>query len=134
MNSLCIQKLKTKKNTEQISYLMNSLCIQKLSYFHWNSTNDDSLLYNCISNNCCYESFYKRAYGEIFLTSDATDKLSAVADDAGRMLDYHRFGWLLFLVLRVRVFGRFKDLVTSTNGLLSILVSSVPLDFNSFKL
>ncbi|XP_027153073.1 retinoblastoma-related protein [Coffea eugenioides] len=65
--------------------------------------------------------YYKRTYGEIFLTNDATDKLSAFANDTGYTLDYRRFGWLLFLVLRVRVFGRFKDLVTSTNGLLSIL-------------
>lgn len=37
--------------------------------------------------------------------------------------EYHRFGWLLFLALRVHAFSRFKDLVTCTNGLISILVS-----------
>lgn len=37
--------------------------------------------------------------------------------------EYHRFGWLLFLALRIHAFSRFKDLVTCTNGLISILVS-----------
>ena len=89
--------------------------------------NKFSLLSDLWNNNCnfnyfCDERYYKRTYGEIFLTNDATDKLSAFANDTGYTLDYRRFGWLLFLVLRVHVFGRFKDLVTSTNGLLSILV------------
>ncbi|KAL3500942.1 hypothetical protein ACH5RR_035391 [Cinchona calisaya] len=64
---------------------------------------------------------YKRAFRDCFFTSEASDKLSAVDIDADCMMDYHRFGWLLFLVLRIHAFGRFKDLVTSTNGLISIL-------------
>jgi len=40
-----------------------------------------------------------------------------------RVSECHRFGWLLFLALRVHAFSRFKDLVTCTNGLISIMVS-----------
>ncbi|KAH9299084.1 hypothetical protein KI387_030766, partial [Taxus chinensis] len=36
---------------------------------------------------------------------------------------YLRFGWMLFLALRIHVFSRFKDLVTCTNGLVSILTN-----------
>ncbi|EEF32393.1 retinoblastoma-related protein isoform X2 [Ricinus communis] len=77
---------------------------------------------------------YKRAYRELFLTSDANvDKQSATA----YMSDYHRFGWLLFLALRVHAFSRFKDLVTCTNGLVSvlaILIIHVPVRFRNFNL
>ena len=76
---------------------------------------------------------YKRAIREFFLTTEANvDKQSAVASASGYVSDYHRFGWLLFLALRVHAFSRFKDLVTCMNGLVSILVShfllySIPL-------
>ncbi|KAF2302920.1 hypothetical protein GH714_011041 [Hevea brasiliensis] len=70
---------------------------------------------------------YKRAYRELFLTSDANvDKQSAVASDTAPISEYYHFGWLLFLALRVHAFSRFKDLVTCTNGLVSVLVSSNP--------
>lgn len=65
--------------------------------------------------------YYKRIFGEFFVASDANiEKNSSVTVHAS---DYHRFGWLLFLALRVHAFSRFKDLVTCTNGLISILVS-----------
>lgn len=71
---------------------------------------------------------YKRIYREFFLPSDANgDKQSAAASTSGYVSDYHRFGWLLFLALRIHAFSRFKDLVTCTNGLVSILVSYIPL-------
>lgn len=64
-----------------------------------------------------------RAYRDFFSTSDTiVDKQSAAANVSGYVSDYHRFGWLLFLALRVHAFSRFKDLVTCTNGLVSILV------------
>ena len=76
--------------------------------------------------------YYKRAYREFFLTTDANvDKQSALASASGYVSDYHRFGWLLFLALRVHAFSRFKDLVTCTNGLVSILVSVFPALLNS---
>lgn len=69
--------------------------------------------------------YYKRAYQELFLPNDASSgQDSVVSSSVGYVSDYHRFGWLLFLALRIHAFSRFKDLVTCTNGLVSILVSS----------
>ncbi|GMN55572.1 hypothetical protein TIFTF001_024684 [Ficus carica] len=66
--------------------------------------------------------FYKRAYLEFFLASDANmDKKSTSGSPTGYLSEYHRFGWLLFLAFRTHVFSRFKDLVTCTNCLVSIL-------------
>ncbi|KAM3685776.1 hypothetical protein ACJW31_11G144100 [Castanea mollissima] len=80
---------------------------------------------------------YKRAIREFFLTTEANvDKQSAVASASGYVSDYHRFGWLLFLALRVHAFSRFKDLVTCMNGLVSILailIIHVPVRFRNFK-
>lgn len=77
--------------------------------------------------------YYRRAYNEFFLTRDANgDSQSAVAGSMGSLSDYHRFGWLLFLALRNHAFSRFKDLVTCTNGLVSvlaILIIHVPTSF-----
>ncbi|XP_035542050.1 retinoblastoma-related protein-like isoform X2 [Juglans regia] len=81
---------------------------------------------------------YGRAYRDFFLTSDANvDKQSSVASSSGYVSDYHRFGWLLFLALRVHVFSRCKDLVTCTNGLVSvlaILIIHVPVRFRNFNI
>ncbi|KAL5800880.1 hypothetical protein ACOSQ3_032512 [Xanthoceras sorbifolium] len=81
---------------------------------------------------------YKRTYREFFLSSDASgDKQSAVSSAIGYISDYHQFGWLLFLALRVHAFGRFKDIVTCTNGLASILViliTHVPVRFRNFNI
>ncbi|BFG41419.1 hypothetical protein CerSpe_276940 [Prunus speciosa] len=82
--------------------------------------------------------YYKRVYREVFLTSDAkSDKQSAVARGTGYVSEYHRFGWLLFLALRVHVFSRFKDLLTCANGLvaiLAILIIHVPVCFRNFNI
>lgn len=82
--------------------------------------------------------YYKRVYREFFLTSDSNaDKQPAVTSSTGYVSDYHRFGWLLFLALRVHVFSRFKDLVTCTNGLVSILailIIHVPIRFRNFNI
>ncbi|XP_015894766.1 retinoblastoma-related protein isoform X1 [Ziziphus jujuba] len=75
--------------------------------------------------------YYQRACQEFFLTSDAS------IDTTGHMSKYHRFGWLLFLALRVHVFSRFKDLVTCMNGLVSvlaILILHVPVHFRNFSI
>lgn len=67
---------------------------------------------------------YKRAFRELFLSSDANiDKNSDADDAADPVSEYRRFGWLLFLALRIHAFSRFKDLVTCTNGFVSVLVS-----------
>ncbi|MCI08944.1 retinoblastoma-related protein 1-like, partial [Trifolium medium] len=66
--------------------------------------------------------YYKRVFEEFFVSIDANvENNSSVTTN--HVSEYHRFGWLLFLALRVHAFSRFKDLVTCTNGLISILVS-----------
>ncbi|XWS57044.1 hypothetical protein CRYUN_Cryun09bG0137700 [Craigia yunnanensis] len=81
---------------------------------------------------------YKRAFWELFLTSDANiDKQQDVTSAPDYVSEYHRFGWLLFLALRVHAFSRFKDLVTCTNGfvsVLAILIIHVPIRFRNFKI
>lgn len=64
--------------------------------------------------------FYKRAYLEFFLASDTLNS-SSNSSNGCYISDYHRFGWLIFLELRVHSVSRFKDLVTCTNELVSIL-------------
>ncbi|XP_021888375.1 retinoblastoma-related protein [Carica papaya] len=82
--------------------------------------------------------YYKRVYQEFFLASDGNVEKKSVAASANVYVsDYHRFGWLLFLALRVHAFSRFKDLVTCTNGLVSILailIIHVPIRFRNFNI
>ncbi|XP_077227856.1 retinoblastoma-related protein-like [Tasmannia lanceolata] len=82
--------------------------------------------------------FYKHAYQEFFLTADVNDdKHPALASSTSYVSDHHRFGWLLFLALRIHAFSRFKDLVTCTNGLVSILailILHVPAHLRNFSL
>nr|QYW07157.1 retinoblastoma-related protein 2 [Dimocarpus longan] len=81
---------------------------------------------------------YKRTYRDFFLHSDANgDKQTANNSGTGHVSDYHRFGWLLFLALRVHAFGRLKDIVTCINGLASImaiLIMHVPVRFRNFNI
>ncbi|XP_058744187.1 retinoblastoma-related protein 1-like [Vicia villosa] len=79
--------------------------------------------------------YYKRVFEEFFVSTDANveNNLSVT----NHVSKYHRFGWLLFLALRVHAFSRFKDLVTCTNGLISILailIIHVPAHFRSFNI
>ncbi|XP_027910540.1 retinoblastoma-related protein 1 isoform X2 [Vigna unguiculata] len=79
--------------------------------------------------------YYKRVFGEFFVTTDSNaEKNSSVTVHAS---EYHRFGWLLFLALRLHAFSRFRDLVTCTNGLISILailIIHVPTRFRNFNI
>lgn len=79
---------------------------------------------------------YKRVYQEFFMMSDGdNEKETAFSTTASHVSDYHRFGWLLFLALRKHAFSRFKDIVTCTNGLVSILailILHVPVRFRKF--
>ncbi|KAK8536004.1 hypothetical protein V6N12_012666 [Hibiscus sabdariffa] len=81
---------------------------------------------------------YKRAFWELFLASDANiDKQQNATSSQDYLPECHRFGWLLFLALRVHAFSRFKDLVTCTNGfvsILAILIIHVPIRFRNFKI
>ncbi|KAF9606989.1 hypothetical protein IFM89_030408 [Coptis chinensis] len=82
--------------------------------------------------------YYKRAFQDFFLTNDASSGKQLVGvSSTGNVPDYYQFGWLLFLALRVHVFSRFKDLVTCTNGLVSvlaILILHVPVSFRNFSI
>ncbi|KAF7836195.1 Retinoblastoma-related protein 1 [Senna tora] len=81
--------------------------------------------------------YYKRAFGEFFLANNANEKQSDASMTTDYASQYHRFGWLLFLALRVHAFSRFKDLVTCTNGLVSILailIIHIPARFRSFNI
>ncbi|GAB4860659.1 Retinoblastoma- protein 1 [Ancistrocladus abbreviatus] len=82
--------------------------------------------------------YYKRAYQVFFKTSEADkNSMDPNSSSSGYISEYHKFGWLLFLALRVHAFGRFKDLVTCTNGLVSILailIVHVPSCFRNFTI
>lgn len=71
-----------------------------------------------LSTSCLYIfRYYRRAFEELFVTNETN------GFDNEEISNLYRFGWLLFLVLRVQALGQYKDLVTSTNGLVSVLVS-----------
>ncbi|KAK1319258.1 Retinoblastoma-related protein [Acorus calamus] len=82
--------------------------------------------------------FYKRAYLEFFIqTSASVGKQAFGSSRPGYISDYHYFGWLLFLALRVHAFSCFKDLATCANGLISILAIlfiHVPVSFRNFDI
>ncbi|KAL0717054.1 hypothetical protein Bca4012_066376 [Brassica carinata] len=81
-------------------------------------------------------NYYKRGYREFFLSYDANAEKTS-ANSASYLPDSYRFGWLLFLALRNHAFSRFKDLVTCTNGLVSILailIIHVPCRFRNFSI
>ncbi|KAL8519914.1 hypothetical protein ACS0TY_010739 [Phlomoides rotata] len=81
---------------------------------------------------------YRNAYRELFSTVDANDdKHLNMATTPDCASDYYRFGWLLFLALRVHVFQPCKTLVSCTHGLfsvLAILLIHVPARFRNFNL
>ncbi|KAL5724489.1 Retinoblastoma-related protein 1 [Ranunculus cassubicifolius] len=80
--------------------------------------------------------YYKRAFQEFFREDDANGDKQHLVRTTEQVSDYYRLGWLLFLALRTHVFSRFKDLVTCTNGLVSvlaILILHVPSRFRRFS-
>lgn len=83
--------------------------------------------------------YYKRIYKELFLSGEGHQvKIwSRVSNCHEPFSSYLRFGWMLFLALRIHVFGRFKDLVTCANGLvaiMAILIIHIPVTFRKFSL
>ncbi|KAG6426675.1 hypothetical protein SASPL_110902 [Salvia splendens] len=81
---------------------------------------------------------YERAFRDLFSMVDANDgnRINA-ANISGHGSEYYRFGWLLFLALRVHVFRMCKDLVSCTHGLVSvlaILLIHVPARYRNFNL
>ncbi|CAD6245819.1 unnamed protein product [Miscanthus lutarioriparius] len=80
---------------------------------------------------------YKRAYQELFSSNDGKCSDNSSESNNQEASDYYRFGWLLFLVLRIQTFSRFKDLVTSTNELVSVLavlIIHVPVRLRNFDI
>ncbi|CAI0474176.1 unnamed protein product [Linum tenue] len=82
---------------------------------------------------------YKRAYQELFWANDTSggDKEPPVSSTMSFSSDFYRFGWLLFLSLRVHALSHVKDLVTSINGLISvlaILIMHLPVQFRKLSL
>ncbi|XP_066331028.1 LOW QUALITY PROTEIN: retinoblastoma-related protein 3-like [Miscanthus floridulus] len=80
---------------------------------------------------------YKRAYQELFSSNDGKCSDNSSESNNQEASDYYRFGWLLFLVLRIETFSRFKDLVTSTNELVSVLavlIIHVPVRLRNFDI
>ncbi|KAF5177194.1 Retinoblastoma-associated protein [Thalictrum thalictroides] len=81
--------------------------------------------------------YYKCAFQEFFLTDDANGEKKLVDATTGNVSKYYQLGWLLFLALRIHAFSSFKDLVTCTNGLVSvlaILILHVPVHFRNFSI
>ncbi|GJS84763.1 retinoblastoma-related protein [Tanacetum coccineum] len=82
--------------------------------------------------------YYKRHFGVFFIASRVdVDGQPADVNSSDYISNCYRFGWLLFLALRAHAFSRFKDLVSCTNGLVSILailIIHVPASFRNFSL
>ncbi|XP_020581305.1 retinoblastoma-related protein-like isoform X2 [Phalaenopsis equestris] len=71
---------------------------------------------------CWLSRFYKKAYHQLFkVSASCSGRKLLVSSHEDYVSDYHCFGWLLFLELRAHLFSHFKDLVTYTNALVSIL-------------
>ncbi|KAM7264102.1 hypothetical protein ACFE04_001785 [Oxalis oulophora] len=97
----------------------------------------DQLMAN-YAHMCFLSQTYKRACKELFQTSDSKeDKKSDIANASSYTSEYQRLGWLLFLALRVHAFNRFRDLISGTNGVVSVLaimVMHVPTRFRNFNI
>ncbi|XP_029122241.1 retinoblastoma-related protein isoform X2 [Elaeis guineensis] len=81
--------------------------------------------------------FYSKAYKEFFLLKNISNaQQTEDSRSAQYVSDCHRFGWLLFLALRIHSVGHF-NLVTCTNGLVSILailILHIPKHFRNFAI
>jgi hypothetical protein len=66
--------------------------------------------------------YYKRAYQELFLSNDGKPADNSSETSAQQASEHYRFGWLLFLSLRIQTNSRAKNLLTSTTELVSVLV------------
>jgi retinoblastoma-like protein 1 len=73
-------------------------------------------------------NYYRRIYQHLFIFPDSQTG-SANGSGLGGNGDappvHMRFGWMLFLALRMHVLNHFTDLVTCTNGLLAVIVRNL---------
>ncbi|WOL12603.1 retinoblastoma-related protein-like [Canna indica] len=79
--------------------------------------------------------FYNRGFQEFFSILNTRSKDQA-SNNTENVLDFYRFGWLLFLALRTHAFTNCKNLVMCTNGLVSILailIIHLPIRFRNFS-
>ncbi|KAL0905417.1 hypothetical protein M5K25_023837 [Dendrobium thyrsiflorum] len=104
----------------------------------WEKRMELKELHANVDQLCCLSRFYKKAYHQLFKVSDTCNgRKLLVSNCEDYVSDYHCFGWLLFLALRTNVFSRFKDLVTYTNALVSILailILHVPINLRNFAI
>ena len=68
---------------------------------------------------------YKKNFYKFFLSPNEDQEDHSLLDssvEAERIM-YLKFGWMLFLALRMHAPGQFVDLMTCANGLIAIFVS-----------
>ncbi|CAM0911805.1 unnamed protein product [Alopecurus aequalis] len=86
---------------------------------------------------CSLGRHYKRAYQELFLSNDAKPADNSSEPNAQQASEYYRFGWLLFLSLRIQTNSRVKNLLTSTTELVSVLavlIIHIPVRLRNFSI
>src|SRR3954465_1464779 len=62
--------------------------------------------------------YYKCTYPELFLSSDDKSTNNSSETNLQQCSEYYRFGWLLFLALRIQTNSRSKNILTSKTELL----------------
>ncbi|XP_074273399.1 retinoblastoma-related protein-like isoform X1 [Silene latifolia] len=86
----------------------------------------------------CLSNHYNRAFQEFFKTNESDTKLAVTSTSvSSQVSDYSRFGWLLFLALRVHALSSSRDLVTCIHGLVSILailILHIPARLRNFSI
>ncbi|KQJ99190.1 hypothetical protein BRADI_3g41630v3 [Brachypodium distachyon] len=86
---------------------------------------------------CSLGRHYKRAYQELFLSNDGKPADNPSEPNAQLASEYYRFGWLLFVLLRIQTNSRFKDLLTSITELVSVLavlIVHIPVRLRKFSI
>ncbi|KAL9225685.1 hypothetical protein vseg_001579 [Gypsophila vaccaria] len=86
----------------------------------------------------CLSNHYKRAFQEFFKTKEVDMKRAVAGTSSSDLVsNYSRFGWLLFLALRVHALSSSRDLVTCIHGLVSILailIIHIPARLRNFNI
>uniref|UniRef100_A0ACD5Y271 Uncharacterized protein n=1 Tax=Avena sativa TaxID=4498 RepID=A0ACD5Y271_AVESA len=86
---------------------------------------------------CSLGRYYKRAYQELFLSNDGKPADNSSESNAQQASEHYRFGWLLFLSLRIQTNSRAKNLLTSTTELVSVLavlIIHIPVWLRNFSI
>uniref|UniRef100_A0ACD5ZNH7 Uncharacterized protein n=1 Tax=Avena sativa TaxID=4498 RepID=A0ACD5ZNH7_AVESA len=86
---------------------------------------------------CSLGRYYKRAYQDLFLLNDGKPADNSSESNAQHASEHYRFGWLLFLSLRIQTNSRAKNLLTSTTELVSVLavlIIHIPVWLRNFSI